>query len=413
MSDHDHDHGHEHPHAAPASPLAERVKSLEALLVAKKLVDPDSLNALIDTYEHKVGPRNGAKVVARAWVDPAYKERLLRDATAAIAEFGFTGRQGEHMVVVENTPAVHNMVVCTLCSCYPWPVLGLPPVWYKSAPYRSRAVLDPRGVLREFGTVIGDEVEVRVWDSTAELRYLVLPERPAGTEGFSEEQLAELVTRDSMIGVTRAKSAGERAMNGAHDMGGMHGMGPIDTDPNDPLFHAEWERRAFAITLALGFHGRWNIDTSRHARENRHPLDYLSSSYFELWLKGVERLAVDTGMISAEELATGEAGRSCRGPSARSGARGGDSRQGRQREAGRRCAGEVRGRSKGAGARYHDHRPYPRAALLPGPDRHHRPRPRRLHLSRHPRPWLGKEAAALLQRPLQRPRPVGRRGAGK
>jgi nitrile hydratase subunit alpha len=210
MSDHDHDHGHapghEHPHAAPASPLAQRVKSLEALLVAKKLIDPDALNALIDTYEHKVGPRNGAKVVARAWVDPAYKERLLRDATAAIAEFGFTGRQGEHMVVVENTPAVHNMVVCTLCSCYPWPVLGLPPVWYKSAPYRSRAVLDPRGVLREFGTVIGDEVEVRVWGSTAELRYLVLPERPAGTEGLSEERLAELVTRDSMIGVTKVKA---------------------------------------------------------------------------------------------------------------------------------------------------------------------------------------------------------------
>jgi nitrile hydratase len=205
MSDH-HDHDHEHPHAAQDSPLAERVKSLEALLVAKKLVDPDSLNARIDTYEHKVGPRNGAKVVARAWVDPAYKERLMRDATAAIAEFGFTGRQGEDMVVVENTPTVHNMVVCTLCSCYPWPVLGLPPVWYKSAPYRSRAVLDPRGVLREFGTVIGDEVEVRVWDSTAELRYLVLPERPAGTEGFSEEQLAELVTRDSMIGVTRART---------------------------------------------------------------------------------------------------------------------------------------------------------------------------------------------------------------
>jgi nitrile hydratase len=211
IHDHHHGNGHEHRHAAPASPMAERVKSLEALLVAKKLVDPDSLNALIDTYEHKVGPRNGAKVVARAWVDPAYKERLMRDATAAIAEFGFTGRQGEDMVVVENTPAVHNMVVCTLCSCYPWPVLGLPPVWYKSAPYRSRAVMDPRGVLREFGTVIGDDVEVRVWDSTAELRYLVLPERPPGTEDFGEEQLAELVTRDSMIGVTRAKSPEARS----------------------------------------------------------------------------------------------------------------------------------------------------------------------------------------------------------
>jgi len=202
--DHDHnDHGHEHPHAAPPSPLAARVKALEALLVEKKLVDPASLDALIDTYENKVGPHNGAKVVARAWTDPAYKERLLRDATAAIAEFGFTGRQGEDMIVVENTPQVHNLVVCTLCSCYPWPVLGLPPVWYKSAPYRSRAVLDPRGVLREFGTEVSDDVEVRVWDSTAELRYLVLPERPAGTDGMSEDELAALVTRDSMIGVTK------------------------------------------------------------------------------------------------------------------------------------------------------------------------------------------------------------------
>lgn len=206
--DHDHDHGHGdgHAHAAPPSPLAQRVKALEALLVAKKLVDPASLDALIDTYEHKVGPRNGARVVARAWADPAYKARLLEDATSAIAEFGFTGRQGEDMVVVENTPEVHNLVVCTLCSCYPWPVLGLPPVWYKSAPYRSRAVLDPRGVLAEFGTEVADDVEVRVWDSTAELRYLVLPERPPGTEGMGEEELADLVTRDSMIGVTRAKS---------------------------------------------------------------------------------------------------------------------------------------------------------------------------------------------------------------
>jgi nitrile hydratase len=158
-----------------------------------------------------VGPRNGARVVARAWVDPAYKQRLLDNASAAIAELGFTGRQGEDMVVLENTPKVHNVVVCTLCSCYPWPVLGLPPVWYKSAPYRSRAVIDPRGVLREFGTDLDQDVEIRVWDSTAELRYLVLPERPPGTEGMSEDELAALVTRDAMIGVTRLPSASGRA----------------------------------------------------------------------------------------------------------------------------------------------------------------------------------------------------------
>ncbi|MEN3162915.1 nitrile hydratase subunit alpha [Tistrella mobilis] len=204
--DHDHDHGHDgqgYAHAAPPSPMAARVKAIETLAVAKGLVDPAALDLIVDTYESKVGPRNGARVVARAWTDPAYKARLLSDATAAIAEFGFTGRQGEDMVVLENTDRVHNMVVCTLCSCYPWTVLGLPPVWYKSAPYRSRAVLDPRGVLAEFGCTIGDEVEVRVWDSTAELRYLVLPQRPAGTEGWDEDRLAEIVTRDAMIGVTR------------------------------------------------------------------------------------------------------------------------------------------------------------------------------------------------------------------
>jgi nitrile hydratase len=164
-------------------------------------VDPAALDALIDTYETKVGPRNGAAVVARAWVDPAYKARLLADGAPAIAELGYMGRQGEDMVVLENTPKVHNMVVCTLCSCYPWPVLGLPPVWYKSSPYRSRAVLDPRGVLRELGVAVADDVEVRVWDSTSEVRYMVLPERPAGTEGWSEAELAAIVTRDSMIGV--------------------------------------------------------------------------------------------------------------------------------------------------------------------------------------------------------------------
>ena len=195
------DHGHDH-QAVPSDP-ALRVKALESLLVEKGLVDRAALDTLVDTYEHKIGPRNGARVVAKAWVDADYKERLLLDATSAIAELGFKGEQGEHMVVVENTSRVHNMIVCTLCSCYPWPVLGLPPVWYKSAPYRSRSVIDPRGVLREFGLEIPEDVEVRVWDSTAELRYLVLPERPAGSEWMSEDALAKLVTRDSMIGLAK------------------------------------------------------------------------------------------------------------------------------------------------------------------------------------------------------------------
>ena len=190
------------PHAGPPeSDPALRTKALESLLIEKGLIDPKALDALVDTSENKVGPRNGAKVVARAWVDPAYKARLLTDATAAIKELGFSGLQGEDMVVVENTPEVHNLVVCTLCSCYPWPTLGLPPVWYKAAPYRARAVADPRGVLQEFGVELPETVEVRVWDTTAELRYLVLPERPEGTAKLSEIELAELVTRDSMIGV--------------------------------------------------------------------------------------------------------------------------------------------------------------------------------------------------------------------
>ena len=190
---------HDHQNAPP-SETAMRVKALETLLTEKGLVDPAAIDTLIELYETRVGPRNGAKVVARAWTDPDYKERLLKDGTAAIAELGFSGVQGEDMVVVENTDDVHNMVVCTLCSCYPWPTLGLPPIWYKSAPYRARSVSDPRGVLKEFGVALSEDAEIRVWDSNAELRYLVLPQRPAGTEGMSEEQLAELVTRDSMIG---------------------------------------------------------------------------------------------------------------------------------------------------------------------------------------------------------------------
>src|SRR5258707_5244636 len=205
MSGHHH-HDHPHDHTEPPSDLVLRVKALESLLVEKGLVDPAAIDLLIDAYETKIGPRNGARVVARAWNNPDFKRWLLEDTTAAIASLGYTGRQGEHMVVLENTPRVHNMVVCTLCSCYPWPVLGLPPVWYKSAPYRSRAIIDPRGVLKEFGFELPAETEFRVWDSTSEVRYLVLPMQPPGTTGFSEAALAELVTRDSMIGTGLPKT---------------------------------------------------------------------------------------------------------------------------------------------------------------------------------------------------------------
>ena len=203
MSDHDHEHGIDdpsRPHNAPLSDVQLRVRALESLLLEKGLVDAAALDELVDAYESRVGPRNGAQVVARAWAEPEFKRRLLEDATATLADEGLIGAQGEDMVVLENTPAVHNMVVCTLCSCYPWPLLGLPPVWYKSAPFRSRVVIDPRGVLREFGVDLAEDVEVRVWDSTAELRYLVLPMRPDGTEGMTQAELAGLVTRDAMIG---------------------------------------------------------------------------------------------------------------------------------------------------------------------------------------------------------------------
>ena len=218
MSGHDDEHDHDgHPHHnAPSNPyhgsnrsperneaLAQRVARIEGLLTEKGLFNKATLDRIVEIYEHDLGPLNGAKVIARAWVDPDYKQRLLDNATAAIAELGFGGLQGEHLIVVENTPAIHNVVVCTLCSCYPWPVLGLPPTWYKDAAYRSRVVIDPRGVLADFGTAIDDDVEVRVWDSSAEVRYLVMPERPAGTENLSEDELTRLVERDAMIGVRK------------------------------------------------------------------------------------------------------------------------------------------------------------------------------------------------------------------
>jgi len=198
--------GHTHDGGTELSDIELRVRALESLLTEKGLVEPDALNELIDTYETKIGPRNGFKVVARAWTDPDFKKRLLEDANTALAEMGYEGRQGETMVVLENTPKIHNMVVCTLCSCYPWPVLGLPPVWYKSFPYRSRAVIDPRGVLKEFGLELDEDVEVRVWDSTSEVRYIVLPERPPGTEEMSEEELAGIVNRNSLIGTAKVQA---------------------------------------------------------------------------------------------------------------------------------------------------------------------------------------------------------------
>ena len=200
---HAEEHADEHEHQTVPSDLTLRVKALESLLVEKGLVDPAALDALVEIVERKVGPHDGARVVARAWIDPEYKQRLLTNAPAAIAELGYTSGEGDHMLAIENTARVHNLVVCTLCSCYPWTLLGLPPTWYKSNAYRSRAVIDPRGILREFGTDVSDDVEVRVWDSTAELRYLVIPERPPGTEQMTEQELASLVTRDAIVGVAK------------------------------------------------------------------------------------------------------------------------------------------------------------------------------------------------------------------
>ena len=200
------EHHHDHGHGSELSEMQLRVRALESILTEKGYVEPAALDELIETYEKKVGPRNGARVVAKAWVDPAFRKWLFEDGTAAIGSLGYGGRSGNHLVALENTPKLHNMVVCTLCSCYPWPVLGLPPVWYKSAPYRSRAVSDPRGVLADFGVTLPKDTEIRIWDSTAEIRYLVLPMRPPGTEGWSEDKLADLVTRDSMIGTGLPKS---------------------------------------------------------------------------------------------------------------------------------------------------------------------------------------------------------------
>ena len=277
--------------------IALRVRALELLLIEKGYVDPAALDAIVETYETKIGPRNGARVVARSWADPAFRGRLLDDATAAIASLGYAGRQGEHMVAVENTAEVHNLVVCTLCSCYPWPVLGLPPVWYKSAPYRSRAVIDPRGVLAEFGVSLpADDEDPRLGLDGRD----PLPRRSdaAGRDrGLERGALAALVTRDSMIGTGLAIDPQSLRGRGPHE----RRPGPRRHDGFWPdrrqsqrsrVFHAEWEKRVLALRTAAGALGEWNIDMARHANETLHPADYLSSSYYEIWMKGLEKLLI-------------------------------------------------------------------------------------------------------------------------
>ena len=382
-------HGHDH-EGSTLGEMDVRVRALETLLTQKGYVDPAALDRIIETYETKIGPHNGARVVARAWTDPDFHAWLLKDATAAIASFGFTGRQGEHMVAVENTPAVHNMVVCTLCSCYPWPVLGLPPVWYKSAPYRAKAVMDPRGVLADFGVTLPEDTAIRVWDSTAEVRYLVLPMRPQGTSEMSEDQLASLVTRDSMIGTGLAlppgaapASAGAKRMNSVHDMGGMQGFGPVQPEADEPLFHAQWEARALAMTVAMGACGQWNIDLSRSARESLPPAVYLNSSYYEIWLRGLERCCSSAGLVSADELRSGHSLQppAARGPRA--------ARRCRGCGTGRRLPGDppVRQpcafchRRPRACPQYAPGRPHAPAALRARPHRHGAKRPWHPYLS--------------------------------
>ena len=254
--------------ASELSEMQLRVRALETVLAEKGYIDPAAIDVIIEAYETKVGPHNGARVVAKAWSDPAFKAALLANASKAIVALGLMNRVGDHLIAVENTPQQHNMIVCTLCSCYPWEVLGLPPVWYKSAPYRSRAVNDPRGVLADFGVTLPADTDIRVWDSTAETRFMVLPMRPAGTEGWSEEKLAALVTRDSMIGTGLAEKSEGRVMDGIHDMGGMHGFGKVEPEPNEPVFHAALGGPLLRAQPRHGLHRRLGISTS-HAPASR------------------------------------------------------------------------------------------------------------------------------------------------
>ena len=313
--DHEHTHGHDHAHHDHAhdhdhrgshlDDIELRVRALETLLVEKGYVDPAALDVFIETYEKKIGPRNGAKVVAKAWSDPAYREWLLKDATAAIASLGFTGRQSEHMVALENTLDTHNMVVCTLCSCYPVAVLGLPPVWYKSAPYRSRAVIDPRGVLAEFGVdAAGDDPHPHMGFHRRDplSRRPDAPRRHRRMERGAARRSGDPQFHDWHGPAALAQGV---AMNGPHDLGGAHGFGPIAPEPDEPCFMHEWERRAAALSLAMNATGTWNIDMVRHARERIPPAEYLAASYYEKWLKGLERLLVEGGLATQAEIDAG------------------------------------------------------------------------------------------------------------
>ena len=301
------------------------------------------------------------------------------------------------------------MVVCTLCSCYPWPVLGLPPVWYKSAPYRSRAVIDPRGVLKDFGVTLPKDTDIRVWDSTAEIRYLVIPMRPAGTEGWSEEKLAELVTRDSMIGTGLREAVGN--MNGAQDMGGVHGFGPVEPEPNEPVFHADWEKRAFALTLAMAMPGQWNIDMSRFARENRDPAEYLSMSYYQIWFAALETMLKERALVGDDEIAAGQSLHPAKPvPRVLSPEdvlkvlhRGGPTERATNSKPAFKAGDSVRAKN------INPVDAHAAAALCARARRHGRARDRLSCISRQQRARLGREPAMALHRALCRPRIVGRR----
>ena len=285
-----------------------RVRAMETVLAEKGYIDPAALDVMIEAYETKIGPHNGARVVAKAWADPAFKQALIADATRAVQSLGLIDRVGDHLIAVENTPKLHNMIVCTLCSCYPWEVLGLPPVWYKSAPYRSRAVNDPRGVLADFGLTLPADTQIRVWDSTAETRFIVLPMRPAGTEGWSEEKLAALVTRDCMVGTGLPRgAAGYRVMDGIHDMGGMHGFGKVEPENERAGFPCRMGRTHARDAARHDVCGRLQHRQMRAAIEALPPELYLSSSYYRRWALEIENLVTGLGLADVDEIEAGQA----------------------------------------------------------------------------------------------------------